>query len=224
MFEVERCFREANKLEIDETKLAAITETKYPLENSKNIQRSRLYEISESRKETTVYPSDGLRDWFGDHHSTTMEKKKPQNRVLRDGSGDAPQIQSEGWSNDSCKTFTKSLDKPSAHLSNKHGPKSVFTVNHFDEVHQSFSNNMFEANNQSKDVDFLEKSKRLILTLIDKELKKIETKPNQFLPTDQQTVRATDNSSEVKRNLKIECINNIERELNTLKKLESLEQ
>lgn len=213
MFEVEKCFKEANKMDMDEAKLAAITETKYPVGNSKNVQQSRLYEVSESRKETTTYPSNVIKDWFGDHRST-IERKQQQNRVIRDGSGDTPQVQNGGWSDDSCKTLTKTLENPPPHLSNRHGVKSIFTVNHFDEVHQHFSNN------PSTDVDFLEKSKKLILTLIDKELKKMETDPNQFVPISQPTAATT---TDAKRNLKIECILNIERELNTLKKLESLE-
>ncbi|KAG4068757.1 hypothetical protein HA402_002448 [Bradysia odoriphaga] len=222
MFEVEKCFKEANKLDMDDAKPTAINDTKSPMENAKNIQRTRLYEISESRQETTVYPSDGVKGWFGDHHSTTMDGKKPQNRVIRDGSGDVPQIQNEGWSDDSCKTLTKSATE---HFSNRHCTKGIFTVNNFDEMHQRYSSNncMFEASNPSTDIDFLEKSKKLILNLIDKELKKIETKPNQFLPTNQQTATTADESLDAQRNLKIKCINNIERELKTLKKLESLE-
>ncbi|XP_037028616.1 uncharacterized protein LOC119068880 [Bradysia coprophila] len=223
MYEVEKCFKEANKLETDKAKLTAITDTRSPMENANNIQRSRLYDISESRKETATYPSDGVKDWFGDHHSTIMDRKQPQSRVIRDGSGDVPQMQNEGWSDDSCKTLTKSTGE---HLSNRHCTKGIFTVHHFDEMRQRYSSNncMFEASNQSTDIDFLEKSKKLILTLIDKELKKIETKPKQFRPTNQQTATTADECLDAQRNLKIDCINNIERELKTLKKLESLEQ
>lgn len=224
MFEVEKCFKEANRLEVDETKLTTINETKSPLETAKNIQRSRLYEISESRKEAAVYPSDGIKDWFGDHHSILTDRKQPPIRVVRDGSGDAPQIQTEAWSDDSCKTLKKLLEKPTDHLSNRHCTKGIFTVNHFDDVvHQRYSTNncIFEPSQST--IHFLEKSKKLILTLIDKELQKIESKPNQFIPTNQQPATTTDNV-DAKRNLKIECINNIERELKMLKKLESLEQ
>lgn len=215
MFEVEKCFKEANKREMKEVH----DDNKSTLESVHNIHRPRLFEVTESRKETSVYPSDGINGWLGNHKSTSAEKKAFENRITKNGGGDEPsQLTNGATSADSCKTL---MEKSPVHLF-RHGAKGIFTLDQSHvEQHESPKNYIFGEENSkpTADVDFLEKSKKLILTLIDKELKKIETRPNQF----NSTTKESDNSRDQNKNLKIECITNIERELQTLKKLESLE-
>lgn len=222
MYEVEKCFKEANKREMDEVQ--RLMDSKSETEGARNIPRSRLFEVDDNRKAKNTYPADGIKGWLGNHNSTVIEKKAFENRTARDGSGDSPQLPNKASSDDSCRTTIKTIEKSPVYLLNRNGAKGIFTLKQFDDKHKEPSKHYdLQENNKPTDVDFLEKSKRLILTLIDNELKKIETKSNHFSQSNvNQATKTLDR--EKNKNLKIECINNIERELNALKKLESLEQ
>lgn len=213
MFEVEKCFKEANKREMDEVdRLLENDDIKSPSESVYNVTRPRLFDlgIGEGRKEMAS-ASNGIQGWC--KNQNLKEKHSFENRFARDGCGDAPQLLTERFSKNSCQTMIKSIEKPPVHVLHRHDAKGCFTMNHFD----------VEENSNATDVDFLEKSKKLILTLIDKELKKIETKPKHFLPSNE-TTKKSNNPRDSNKILKIECIHNIERELKTLKELELLEQ
>lgn len=223
MFEVEKCFKEVNKREMDEVQRLMNDQSE-----SESIPRSRLFEVGDGRKEMSGYPADGIKRWLGHHNPTVTEKRAYEDRIVGDGSGDTLVLPNKASSEVSCKTMIKTTEKSPVNLSNRHGnAKGIFTIPYQfnDEPHGSAKQYTFEeTNKQTTDVDFLEKSKKLILTLIDKELKKIETKPNdcsQSNVNQEAKKLARDNDN---KNLKIACINKIERELSALKKLESLEQ
>lgn len=220
MFEVEKCFKEANKREMHEMqevqRLMENNNIQFQTECRPNIARShRLFDVGEGRNDTIA--TEGIKEWCENQNSNRTEKNAFENRIAKDGSGDTPHLLSnERSSQNSCKTMIKkSIDKPSVHPLSRQGAKGLFTMDQID----------VEENTNSTDVYFLEKSKKLILTLIDKELRKIVTKPKQYLPTNlKQTTNKLNFPLDSNKNLKIECIHNIEKELKTLKELELLEQ
>lgn len=223
MFEVEQCFKEANRRDVHEVQRKDYNDSRCPsgsVHNTDKVSAAYRFRVAESRKTTDEYTSDGIitNGWVGiNHKSTGTEETKLENQIAKDGSGDAVQT-SKASSQDSCKTMVESPDKSRPHLLNRQCAKGIFTMNRIDNrivnepKHESSKPLIFEENNKSIEVDLLEKSKKLILDLIDKELKKLENKANEV-----------DKIANNHKNLKIECIQNIEKELKTLAKLESLE-
>lgn len=223
MFEVEECFKEANKREMNEVQRMM---DRNSISTSNHMLRSsRLFEVADNKKQNACPP--GFKQWLGNDNFIAKEKNAFENRM--DGGGDAPPLPNEASFQDSCKTIIKSMEKSPVHLSNAHCPKYSFTIPKVDgEQQNQLSKHLnFDESNKSTEVDFLERSKKLILTLIDKELKRIEAESNDHLQSKlnqatRQFDKPRDNNNT--KNLKIECIQNIERELNALKKLESFEQ
>lgn len=230
MIEVEKCFKEANQRDLNEPPRASESnDFKASPETVPIVQQSRLYGMSECRKETNEFPSDGIKAWFVPHRSTVTEKNQFQSRIVRDGSGDGPQP-NEMFSDDSFETLIKSTEKP-VQLPNRQAAKGIFTIHRFDSRQEHGTSKNYTCKDSSTsgdDVDFLEKSKKLILTLIDKELNRIETNQKHYSPPTNATnplVTKLDNLQDAKRSsLKMECISNIEKELETLKKLELSDQ